>query len=36
MAKMMMITRDFESASSALTSTESTHKDAIKTLGSNS
>ncbi len=36
MAKMMMITRDFESASSAVTSTESTQKDAIKTLGSNS
>jgi flagellar basal-body rod protein FlgF len=36
MAKMMMITRDFESASSAITSTETTHKDAIKTLGSNS
>ncbi len=35
-AKMMMITRDFESVSSAMTSTESTHKDAIKTLGSNS
>jgi flagellar basal-body rod protein FlgF len=36
MAKMMMITRDFESAASAISSTESTQKDAIKTLGSNS
>lgn len=36
MAKMMMITRDFESAASAVSSTEATQKDAIKTLGSNS
>jgi flagellar basal-body rod protein FlgF len=36
MAKMMMISRDFESISSAMSSSETSHKDAIKTLGSNS
>lgn len=36
MAKMMMISRDFDSVSSAIASTEAAHKDAIKTLGSNS
>jgi flagellar basal-body rod protein FlgF len=36
MAKMMMITRDFESVASAMASTEASHKDAIKTLGSSS
>jgi flagellar basal-body rod protein FlgF len=36
MAKMMRITRDFESVAASITSTEATHKDAIKTLGSNS
>lgn len=36
MAKMMMISRDFENVSSAMASTEASHKDAIKTLGSNS
>ncbi len=36
MAKMMMLTRDFENVSSAITASESSHKDAIKTLGSNS
>ncbi len=35
-AKMMMITRDFENVSSAMSATEASHKDAIKTLGSNS
>ena len=36
MAKMMMISRDFDSVSSAMSSTETSHRDAIKTLGSNS
>ncbi len=36
MAKMMMITRDFDNVSAAMSSTETSHRDAIKTLGSNS
>jgi len=36
MAKMMMITRDFESVTGAMATTESSQKDAIKTLGSSS
>lgn len=36
MAKMMMISRDFENVSSAQTNSEASHRDAIKTLGSSS
>ncbi len=35
-AKMMMISRDFESVTNAITTTETSQKDAIKTLGSSS
>jgi len=35
-ARMMMISRDFEAVTNAMTTTEASQKDAIKTLGSNS
>jgi len=35
-ARMMMISRDFEAVTNAMTMTESSQKDAIKTLGSSS
>jgi flagellar basal-body rod protein FlgF len=36
MAKMMMLTRDFDNVTSAIGASEASHKDAIKTLGSSS
>jgi flagellar basal-body rod protein FlgF len=36
MTKMIMISRDFDNVSAAMSTTEASHKDAIKTLGSNS